>query len=146
MAGVVQMAGPLRHLLLQQKPHDQPLPLRDYLLPHSRLVIEGRPREWQGLLLDLDFPGLGEQTLHLRGWVQPLADGWLLQLIDIADLLFERQQSRQREACQLIAGQISEQLRACSVTRLPVTVSEQLQVIAQRWHIPCLALALLSTP
>jgi signal transduction histidine kinase len=143
MAGVVQMAGPLRHLLLQQKPHDQPLPLRDYLLPHSRLVIEGRPREWQGLLLDLDFPGLGEQTLHLRGWVQPLADGWLLQLIDIADLLFERQQSRQREACQLIAGQISEQLRACSVTRLPVTVSEQLQVIAQRWHIPCLALALL---
>ena len=140
---VLQMAGPLRHLLAQQKPHDQPLPLSDYLLPHSSLTIEGRPQEWQGLLLDLDFPGLGKHTLHLRGWVQPLGDGWLLQLIDIADLLFERQQSRQREDCQLIAGKISEQLRACSLLRLPVVVSEQLQVIAQHWHIPCLALALL---
>ena len=142
-AGVLQMAGPLRHLLAQHKPHQQPLPLSAYLLPHSTLTIEGRPREWQGLLLDLDFSGLGEQPLHLRGWVQPQGEGWLMQLIDIADLLFERQQSRQRDACQLIAGQISEQLRACSPLRLPVIVSEQLQVIAQHWHIPCLALALL---
>ncbi|MGG7674084.1 PAS domain-containing protein [Pseudomonas sp. WC2] len=140
---VVQIAGPLRHLLARQISHEQPLPLRDYLLPHSTLVIEGLPREWQGLLLDLDFPGLGEQTLHLRGWVQAQGDGWLLQLIDVADLLLERQQARQREACQAIAGQISEQLRACSLLRLPVVVSEQLQVIAQRWHIPCVALALL---
>ncbi|VVN37512.1 PAS domain-containing sensor histidine kinase [Pseudomonas fluorescens] len=142
-AGVLQMAGPLRHLLAQHKPHQPPLPLSAYLLPHSTLTIEGRPREWQGLLLDLDFSGLGEQHLHLRGWVQPQGEGWLMQLIDIADLLFERQQSRQRDACQLIAGQISEQLRACSPLRLPVIVSEQLQVIAQHWHIPCLALALL---
>ena len=141
--GVLQMAGPLRHLLAQFKPQDQPLPLSTYLLPHSTLTIEGRPREWQGLLLDLDFFGLGEQTVHLRGWVQPLGDGWLMQLIDIADLLLERQQSRHRDACQLIAGQISEQVRACSQVRLPVIVSEQLQMIAQRWHIPCLALALL---
>ncbi|MFI8225255.1 PAS domain-containing protein [Pseudomonas sp. NPDC085632] len=141
--GVLQMAGPLRHLLAPFKPQDQPLPLSTYLLPHSMLTIEGRPREWQGLLLDLDFFGLGEHTVHLRGWVQPQGEGWLMQLIDIADLLFERQQSRQRDACQLIAGQISEQLRACSQLRLPVIVSEQLQVIAQRWHIPCLALALL---
>lgn len=141
--GVLQMAGPLRHLLAQFKPQDQPLPLSTYLLPHSTLTIEGRPREWQGLLLDLDFCGLGEQTVHLRGWVQPLGDGWLMQLIDIADLLLERQQSRHRDACQLIAGQVSEQVRACSQVRLPVIVSEQLQMIAQRWHIPCLALALL---
>jgi PAS domain S-box-containing protein len=141
--GVLQMAGPLRHLLAQFKPHDHPLPLSTYLLPHSTLAIEGRPREWQGLLLDLDFFGLGEQTVHLRGWVQPQGEGWLMQLIDIADLLLERQQSRQRDACQLIAGQISEQLRACSQWRLPVIVSEQLQLIAQRWHIPCVALALL---
>jgi PAS domain S-box-containing protein len=142
-AGVLHIAGPLRHLLAQHKPHNQPLPLSTYLLPHSTLTIEGRPREWQGLLLDLDFSGLGEQPLHLRGWVQPQGEGWLMQLIDIADLLIERQQSRQRDACQLIAGQICEQLRACSQMRLPVIVSEQLQVIAQRWHIPCLALALL---
>jgi PAS domain S-box-containing protein len=142
-AGVLHIAGPLRRLLAQHKPHNQPLPLSAYLLPHSTLTIEGRPREWQGLLLDLDFSGLGEQPLHLRGWVQPQGEGWLMQLIDIADLLIERQQSRQRDACQLIAGQISEQLHACSQMRLPVIVSEQLQVIAQRWHIPCLALALL---
>ena len=140
---VVQMAGPLRHLLAQRKPDDQPLPLNSYVQAHSTLAIEGRPREWQGLLLDLDFAGLGEQTLHLRGWVQPLGDGWLMQLIDVADLLFERQQARQRDACQSIAARISEQLRACSQTRLPEVVSEQLQVIAQRWHIPCVALALL---
>ncbi|SDS24837.1 PAS domain-containing sensor histidine kinase [Pseudomonas granadensis] len=141
--GVVQMAGPLRHLLAQHKPHDKPLPLSTYVQAQSTLAIEGRPREWQGLLLDLDFSGLGEQTLHLRGWVQPLGEGWLLQLIDIGDLLLERQQARQRDACQSIAARISEQVRACSQTRLPEVVVEQLQVIAQRWHIPCVALALL---
>jgi len=141
---VLQMAGPLRLLLAQQMPHDKPLPLHDLLLPHSTLAIEGRPQEWQGLLLDLDFPGLGEQTLHLRGWAQPLGNGWLLQLIDIADLLSERRQAHQREACQGIAGQISKQLRSCSLGRLPVVVSDQLQIIAQRWQIPCVALALLN--
>jgi len=89
--GVLQMAGPLRLLLAQQTPRDKPLLLHDYLLAHCTLAIEGRPQDWQGQLLDLDFPGLGDQTLHLRGWVQPLSDGWLLQLIDIADLLSERQ-------------------------------------------------------
>jgi hypothetical protein len=141
--GVLQVAGPLRHLLAQQPPHEQPLPLHRYVQPHSRLAIEGRPVEWQGQSLDLDFPGHGDQTLHLRGWAEPLGNGWLMQLIDIADLLLERQQSRSREACQALAGQISEQLRACGLARLPVIVGEQLQAIAQRWYIPCLALAVL---
>ena len=141
--GVLQMAGPLRLLLAQQTPRDKPVPLHDYLLAHCTLAIEGRPQDWQGQLLDLDFPGLGDQTLHLRGWVQPLSDGWLLQLIDIADLLSERQQAHQREACHMLAEQISKQVRSCSLGRLPMLVSEQLQVIAQRWQIPCLALALL---
>lgn len=141
---VLQMAGPLRLLLAQQIPHDKPLPLHELLLPHSNLAIEGRPQEWQGQLLDLDFTGLGEQTLHLRGWAQPLGHGWLLQLIDIADLLSERRQAHQREACHGIAEQISKQLRSCSLGRLPMVVSDQLQIIAQRWQIPCVALALLN--
>jgi len=141
---VLQMAGPLRLLLAQQMPHDKPLPLHNLLLPHSTLAIEGRPQEWQGQLLDLDFTGLGEQTLHLRGWAQPLGHGWLLQLIDIADLLSERRQAHQREACHGIAEQISKQLRSCSLGRLPMVVSDQLQIIAQRWQIPCVALALLN--
>jgi len=141
--GVLQMAGPLRHLLAQQPPHDSPLPLAAYLLAHSTLAIEGRPQDWQGQMLDLDFPGLSDQTLHLRGWVQPSAAGWVLQLMDIGDLLLERQQSRHRESCQALAGRISDHLRTCSLMRLPVVLSEQLQAIAQRWRIPCLAIALL---
>ncbi|MBT9265904.1 PAS domain-containing protein [Pseudomonas sp. MG-9] len=140
---VLQVAGPLRQQLAQRPPHESPLPLSAYLLAHSTLAIEGRPQDWQGQMLDLDFPGLSDQTLHLRGWVQPLAEGWVLQLMDIGDLLLERQQARNRDACQALAGQISEHLRVCSLTRLPVVVSEQLQAIAQRWHIPCLAIALL---
>ncbi|MBC3779672.1 ATP-binding protein [Pseudomonas sp. SWRI99] len=141
--GVLQMAGPLRHLLAQHPPHGQPLPLSAYLLAHSTLAVEGQPRDWQGQVLDLDFSSHGEQPLHLRGWVQPLGEGWLLQLIDIADLLRERQQSRHREACQTLAAQVSERLRTCSLTRLPAVLGEQLQAIAQHWHIPCLAVALL---
>ncbi|MBV4486511.1 PAS domain-containing protein [Pseudomonas sp. SWRI153] len=140
---VLQIAGPLRHLLAQHKPHDRPLPLSAYVLPHSLLSIEGQPRDWQGQLLDLDFPGLNDQPLHLRGWVQVLGDGWLLQMLDIADLLLERQQSRHRDACQTLAAQISDHLRTCSLTRLSTVLGEQLQAIAQRWHIPCLAVALL---
>jgi signal transduction histidine kinase len=140
---LLHMTGSLRHLLAQQLAADQPLPLHDFVLPHSTLVLEGLPDDWQGQMLDLDFPGLGEQTLHLRGWVQPSSEGWLLQLIDVGDLLLERHQARSREECQAMAAQISEHLRACSLARLPVIVDEQLQTIAQRWHMPCIALALL---
>ncbi|UVK94339.1 PAS domain-containing protein [Pseudomonas atacamensis] len=140
---VLQIAGPLRHLLAQHKPQGQPLPLSAYLLPHSLLTIEGQPRDWHGQLLDLDFTGLNDQPLHLRGWVQPLEDGWRLQMLDIADLLLERQQTRDRDACQTLAAQVSDRLRTCSLTRLPTVLGEQLQAIAQRWHIPCLAVALL---
>ncbi|KPN88861.1 ATP-binding protein [Pseudomonas nunensis] len=140
---VLHMTGPLRHSLAQQPPNDQPLPLHRYVQVHSTLAIEGQPADWQGQSLDLDFLGLADQTLHLRGWVQPCPGGWLLQLMDIGDLLLERHQAHSRDECHAVAGQISEHLRACSLARLPVIVSEQLQTIAQRWHMPCVALALL---
>jgi PAS domain S-box-containing protein len=140
---VLHLTGPIRHLLAQQIPGAQAPHLLDFLLPHSGLAIEGIPADWQGQLLDLDFYGLSGQPLHLRGWVQPLADAWLLQLLDIGDLLLERRQSRLREQCQLLAAHIGEQLRLCSLTRLPDVLSEQLQALTQRFHIPCIALALL---
>lgn len=140
---VLKMSGPLRHALAQRPHADQPPHLIDYLLPHSHLVVEGIPAEWQGQNLDLDFAGLGGQTLHLRGWVQPTPDSWLLQLLDIGDLLHERQQAHSREECQSFAGHMSEQLRLCSLMRLPEVLTEQLQGLAQRWHIPCVAIALL---
>ncbi|MCU1751450.1 ATP-binding protein [Pseudomonas sp. 6D_7.1_Bac1] len=140
---VLQMSGPLRHVLAQHPPAEQNLLLIDYLLPHSQLVVEGAPADWQGQSLDLDFTGLGGQTLHLRGWVQPTPGGWLLQLLDIGDLLHERQEAHSRDECQVFAGRMSEQLRLCSLMRLPEVLTEQLQGLAQRWHIPCVAIALL---
>ncbi len=140
---VIHQTGPLRHLLAQQMPGVQAPHLLDYLMPHSGLSVEGAPAEWQGQSLDLDFFSLGEQPLHLRGWVQPLGENWLLQLIDIGDLLLERRQARSREQCQLLAAQVSEQLRLCSLTRLPEVLAEQLQGLAQRFQIPCIAMALL---
>lgn len=118
-ARVMHLAGPLRHALARQAVSAQPVPLRDYLMPHSCLSIEGSPGDWLGHSLDLDFQGLGDQPVHLRGWVQPQAEGWLLQLLDIGDLLLERRQARSREQCQLLTTQISEQLRLCSLPRLP---------------------------
>ncbi|HEF4761772.1 TPA: PAS domain-containing protein [Pseudomonas putida] len=140
---VLHLTGPLRHQLAQQMPGAQLPPLLDFLLPHSSLAIEGSPVDWQGQLLDLDFYSLSGQPLHLRGWVQPLADAWLLQLLDIGDLLLERRQSRLREQCQVLAVQIGEPLRLCSLSRLPDVLSEQLQALALRFQIPCIALALL---
>ena len=140
---VLHLTGPLRHVLAQQVPDARAPHLLDFLLPHCGLVVEGSPADWQGQALDLDFYTLSGQTLHLRGWVQPLADGWLLQLLDIGDLLLERRQSRVSEQCRLLAVQISEQVRLCSLTRLPEVLSDQLQSLAQRFHVPCIALALL---
>lgn len=140
---VIHLSGPLRHLLAQKIPDAQSPHLLDYLMPHSALSVEGSPADWQGQTLDLDFFTLARQPLHLRGWVQPLGEKWLLQLIDIGDLLLERRQARSREQCQLLAAQVSEQLRLCSLTRLPEVLAEQLQGLALRFQIPCMAMALL---
>jgi PAS domain S-box-containing protein len=140
---VIHLTGPLRHVLAQQTPTAQAPHLLDFLMPHSGLAIEGSPVDWQGQNLDLDFCSLNGQPLHLRGWVQPLADAWLLQLLDIGDLLLDRRQSRSREQCQLLAAQIGEQLRRCNLMRLPEVLEEQLQGLAQRFHMPSIAVALL---
>ncbi|TPG76997.1 PAS domain-containing sensor histidine kinase [Pseudomonas mandelii] len=140
---VIHLTGPLRHVLAQQTPAAQTPHLLDFLMPHSGLAVEGSPVDWQGQSLDLDFYSLNGQPLHLRGWVQPLADAWLLQLLDIGDLLLDRRQSRSREQCQLLAAQIGEQLRRCNLTRLPEVLVEQLQGLAQHFHMPCIAVALL---
>lgn len=140
---VIQLSGPLRHVLAQQMPTAQAPHLLDFLMPHSSLAVEGSPADWLGHSLDLDFYSLSGQPLHLRGWVQPQADAWLLQLLDIGDLLLERRQSRSREHCQLLAAQMSEQLRLCSLTRLPEVLMDQLQGLALRFYIPCMAVALL---
>ena len=110
--------------------------LLDYLTAASRLVIEGTPSDWQGQSLDLELKGLAGQTLHTRGWVQPEGKGWLLQLLDIGDLIAHRQLTQVREHNQRVSDQISEQLRVCSLVRLPEVLQDTLQAISQHWHIP----------
>jgi PAS domain S-box-containing protein len=112
------------------------------LMPNSALVVEGVPEEWQGHMLDLDFNAGEGHTLHARGWVQARGEQWLLQLMDISDLMEEASVFRTRQQCLRMAGQIAEKVRVCSVDRLQEVVVEQLQELAQLWHVPCLALAL----
>ena len=140
---VLHISGTLRQQLAQHLTHD-PLPLlRDLLCAHSALVVEGIPADWQRHNLDLDFHGASGQILNTRGGVEAYGDGWLLRLLDIGDLLNGRQVSQHREQNYQLTSQMSEQLRVCSLTRLPEVFNEHLRSLAQRWHIPCVALALL---
>jgi len=116
--------------------------LMSLLLPNSALVIEGVPHDWLGHMLDLDFKSNDAHILHSRGWVQAHGKDWLLQLLDISDLMEEASAARSRQQCLRIAGQVAEKVRVCSVDRLAAVVTEQLEELAQLWRIPCVALAL----
>ncbi|MEN5095020.1 ATP-binding protein [Pseudomonas protegens] len=140
---VLSSSGPLRHGLAQLPPSAEPPHLLDYILPDSTLALEGRPADWSGQVLDLDLRGLGGKTLHLRGWLQPWGSQWSLHLLDIGDLIQQRQQALSREQCRIFAAQISEQIRLCNLTRLSDVLHDQLADLARYWHIPCLGLALL---
>jgi PAS domain S-box-containing protein len=119
-----------------------PQRLLSYLMPSSALVVEGTPREWHGHMLDLDFKCANSHVLHTRGWVQSHGQGWLLQLLDIGDLMEEASAAQARQQCVRLAGQIAEKVRSCQLDRLSAVVAEQLEELAQRYRIPCLALAL----
>ncbi|KAF1031789.1 MAG: Sensor kinase CckA [Pseudomonas sp.] len=139
---VEALHGALRHRL-EHPPAAQPLPLSDYLCEGSTLAVEGTPADWQGQSLDLDFKGPAGQVLHTRGWVQQDDQGWLLHLVDIGDLLADRHQNQVREQHQRLGDQASTQLRVCSLARLPEVLGDALHTIAQAWHIPCVAIAVL---
>ncbi|NVZ67587.1 PAS domain-containing sensor histidine kinase [Pseudomonas costantinii] len=137
---VLDISGTLRPQLAQYatSPH-----LKDLLCVHSALAVEGVPADWQRHSLDLDFQGTAGQILHTRGTVEAHGNGWLLHAVDIGDLLGGRQLAEQREQNHQLTSLVSEQLRVCSLTRLPEVFNEQLCSVAQRWRIPCVALALL---
>jgi PAS domain S-box-containing protein len=113
-----------------------------YLMPGSALVVEGVPQDWVGHMLDLDFKCSDGHVLHTRGWVQAHADMWLLQLLDIGDLMAETHVAQVRQQCMRLAGQVAEKVRSCHTDRLQSVVADQLQELAQRYRIPCVALAL----
>ena len=137
---VQRLAGPLR-TVLPACAHNAPR-VHDYLQRHSWLVLEGPPADWQGQPLDLDFATVHGAALHTRGWLMRQADGWLLQLFDIGDLLGEREQQGQHLAQQQLATQLGRALRDCDLERLMPTTAEQLQQMAEHWHAGSLRLML----
>ena len=140
---VLSISGSLRAQLAMHALGERRPLLRELLCADSALDIEGSPADWQCQRLDLDFHGATGQALHTRGWIEPDGDEWSLRLQDIGDLLAGRQLAQHREQNHQLACQMSEQLRVCSLSRLPEVFSEHLRSLAQRWHIPCVALALL---
>ena len=137
---VLEVSGTLLSQLAKHAPSPQ---LHELLCSQSVVAVEGVPADWQRHSLDLDFQGIAGQTLHTRSTLEPHDNGWLLHAVDIGDLLGGRQLAEQREQNQQLAGLVSEQLRVCSLSRLPDVFNEQLSSVAQRWRIPCVALALL---
>lgn len=140
---VVTINGTLRSQLVAHLAGDARPLLRELLCASSALSVEGSPADWQRQSLDLDFHGAADQVLHTRGWIEPDGDGWSLHLLDVGDLLADRQLAQHREQNHLLAFQMSAQLRVCSLGRLPEVFNEHLRSLAQRWRIPCVALALL---
>jgi PAS domain S-box-containing protein len=136
---VLGISGTLRS---QLAPCAEAAPLRALLRAHSALAVEGVPADWQRHSLDLDFQGIDGQVLHTRGTLEPHDSGWRLHAVDIGDLLNGRRLAEQREQNQHVTSQVSEQLRVCSLSRLTDVFNEQLCSVAQRWRIPCIALAL----
>ncbi|TWR89034.1 PAS domain-containing sensor histidine kinase [Pseudomonas saxonica] len=139
---VVQIHGALNHGLTPVKEGAEPKLLLDYLMPSSTQALEGTPAQWTGQMIDLDFRGADQQVLRTRGWVQPQAEGWLLQLIDISDLQRDSQQARVNAHNSDLIHRIGQQLRQCDLARLPAVMLEALQQVAEHWRVPGVALAL----
>ena len=139
---VVQIHGALNHGLTPVKEGAEPKLLLDYLMPGSTQALEGTPAQWTGQMIDLDFRGADQQVLRTRGWVQPQAEGWLLQLIDISDLQRDSQQARVNAHNSDLIHRIGQQLRQCDLARLPAVMLEALQQVAEHWRVPGVALAL----
>ena len=139
---VLKTFGAQRYGLAWATRDEAPRLLLDYVVPGSTQALEGTPADWVGQSLDLDFQRSAQPVLHTRGWIQPQADGWLLQLLDISDLRRSSQQARRREHCTQLSLSVAGQLRMCALTRLPEVMLESLQRVAQHGHVPCVALAL----
>ena len=138
---VTDIHGLQRYGLARSSGDGAPRLLLSYMVPGSTLALEGVPADWVGHSLDLDFQCAGLRVVHTRGWVQPRGDGWLLQLLDISDLRLGSEQARNRERCTQLTLSLGEQLRQCSVQRLPEVMHEALRSVAQHGRVPCMALA-----
>lgn len=131
-ARVLRLGGPLRTVLAL--PAQVPARLQDYVQPQSLLTLEGTPPDWQAHPLDLDFRAAAGPTLHTRGWVLPQADGWLMQLFDIGDLVQQQRQGQAAQQRQLLGAQMGAAVRECSLARICAETGEQLRRLAWHWE------------
>ncbi|WP_256873379.1 PAS domain-containing sensor histidine kinase [Pseudomonas taiwanensis] len=138
---VMGIAGALG-LRLGRSANGQSLPLASFVSGHCAALLHGAPEQWSRDCLDLDFICPDGQLLHTRGWLSATRDGWLLQALDIGDLIRHQQSGDLRRQALLHAGQAAEHLRMASASLLPQVTHELLEAIALRWRVPCLALAL----
>lgn len=129
---VLRLGGPLRTALAL--PAQMPAHLRDYVLAQSLLALEGEPADWQAHPLDLDFRAAAGASLHTRGWLLPQAEGWMLQLFDIGDLIQQQRQGTEARQQQQLASTVAAALRDCSRQRLGDEAGEQLQRLAWHWR------------
>lgn len=129
---VLRLGGPLRTVLAL--PAQMPARLQDYVQAHCLLSLEGVPADWQAHPLDLDFLTAAGNTLHTRGWLLAQAEGWLLQVFDIGDLVQQQRQGQAAQQRQMLASEVSAALRDCSLEHLPQTATEQLQHLAWHWR------------
>ncbi|MBV6286581.1 PAS domain-containing sensor histidine kinase [Pseudomonas aegrilactucae] len=137
---VLRVGGPLGRSLARVRAPGAPV--HDYLQAHSRVVLEGTPVDWQAQPLDLAFDTLSGHTLHTRGWLLAHAEGWLLQLFDVGDLLQQRQQGLDAQHQQQLALQMAAALRGCSLEHLAHVAGEQVQHLAWHWRCGWAALLL----
>jgi len=131
-ARVLRLSGPLRTALAL--PAHMPARLQDYVQTQSLLALEGEPADWQAHPLDLDFRAASGQTLHTRGWLVAQAEGWLLQVFDIGDLVQQQHQGQAAQQRQALAAEVSAAMRDCGLGHLAQEAGEQLRRLAWSWQ------------
>ncbi|WP_339515735.1 PAS domain-containing protein [Pseudomonas sp. RL_15y_Pfl2_60] len=115
-------------------------PLNDYLCNSSALAAD--IPSYQQQLLELDFDGRGGSVMTLRGWLQAHAEGWLLQLLDVSDLVEQARSSDLRRHVLAEAADFAQRLGYQSGERLQTATVEVLCELRQRLRIPSVAIAL----
>ncbi|WP_417660674.1 PAS domain-containing sensor histidine kinase [Pseudomonas sp.] len=134
---VTRIAGPLAaRLAIAVTQH----PLNDYLCKGSALAAD--IPSYQQQMLELDFNGRGGAVITLRGWLQAHAGGWLLQLLDVSDLVEQARSSDLRRHVLTEAADFAQRLGYQSGERLQSATVEVLSELRQRLRIPSVAIAL----
>ncbi|WP_280375816.1 PAS domain-containing sensor histidine kinase [Pseudomonas sp. BN515] len=138
---VLGIAGALG-VRLGRSANGQALPLADFVSVNCAALLSGTPEQWARDCFDLDFIGSDGRLLHTRGWLTATRDGWLLQAMDIGDLIRHQEAGDLRRQALLHAGQAAERIRLASASLLPQVTTELLEALALRWRVPCMALAI----